>query len=91
MEDYISVAQFEPKRALGLVEKALEMLKMEGLNTPHDHGTIHRDAFQIADRAFDVDKRRFHLKKAHECWLQTDGEGSRLDLMGKDVIAYFEE
>ena len=45
MEDYISVAQFEPKRALGLVEKALEMLKMEGLNTPHDHGTDFRISF----------------------------------------------
>ena len=61
------------KRALGLVEKALEMLKMEGLNTPHDHGTIHRDAFQIADRAFDVDKRRFHLKKATSAGFRQTG------------------
>ena len=91
IEDYIPVAQFEPKRALGLVEKALETLEMEGLNTPHDLGTIHYHAFQIADKAFDVDKRRFHLKKAHECWLQTEGGGSRLDLMGKDIIAYFEK
>ena len=91
IEDYIPVAQFEPKRALGLVEQVLETLEMEGLNTPHDLGTIHYHAFQIADKAFDVDKRRFHLKKAHECWRQTEGEGSRLDLMGKDIIAYFEK
>jgi len=84
IEDYVPVAEFEAKRALGLVEQVLETLEKEGLNTPLDRGTIHYDGVQIADRAYDLDKMRYHLKKAHECWLQTEGEGSRLELMGRD-------
>ena len=86
-EEYISMAELEPRRALGLVEGLLETLKSEDLNTPLDRGTIHYDACQIADRAPNLDKMRFHLKKAHECWVHTDGEGSYNDLMGKNMMA----
>lgn len=89
-EGYIPVAEREPKRALGLVEQLLETLEKEDLNTPLDRGVIHYDhACQIANRAYDLNKTRYHLKKAHKCWLQIEGEGSVQDLKGKEMIAKF--
>ena len=86
---YVQVAEHEPVRALGMVEELLKTLEEEDLNTPMDLGTIHYDAVQIAQRAYDIKKVRFHLKKAHECWLQTDGEGSHYDLMGREMMERF--
>ena len=73
-----SVAQFDAGKALKMSERTLRLMKVEGRDTPLDMGTIHYDAYQVAQMCGNSRKAKEHLRAAWECAKLSEGPDSAL-------------
>lgn len=72
------VAQNDAESALEMCECTLDLLEVEGRNTPLNKGIIHYDAYRMAMQSSNAEKAKIHIRAAWECSKLSEGANGLL-------------